>query len=219
MIEQRTPEWYAARCGRITASRVKDVLAVSKRDGKPLQAREDYMAELIIELLTGQSRQTPPTIAMQWGIDNEPIARSEYESQRGVLVEDGGFVVHPELDFIAASPDGITDACGIEIKCPFNSGIHLATIEQGMPTDHYAQLQIGMACTGLQSWDFISFDPRMPPGLRLYIQTIKRDEQFIKSALSACESFFENVMRRVDYFRSIEKAAKSGDENNGTRTE
>jgi len=208
MIEQRTPEWHAARCGRINASRVKDVLAVSKRDCKPLQAREDYATELVLELLTGQSRQTPTTFAMQWGIDNEHLARSEYESQRCVLVEDGGFVVHPELDYIAASPDGLTDACGIEIKCPFNSGIHLATIEHGMFIEHYAQLQIGMACTGLQSWDFISFDPRMPPGLRLYVQTIQRDEQFIAESLSACESFFEQVTRRVEYFRSIEKTEK-----------
>jgi putative phage-type endonuclease len=203
MIEQRTPEWFAARCGRITASRVKDVLALSKRDGKPLQAREDYATELVLELLTGQSRQTPTPFAMQWGVDNEPLARSEYESQRGVLVEDGGFVVHPELDYISASPDGLTDTCGIEIKCPLNSGVHLATLEQGMPIEHYAQLQIGMACTGLQSWDFISFDPRMPTGLRLYVQTIKRDDKFITAALSVCESFFEQVTRRVEHFRSI----------------
>lgn len=208
MIEQRTPEWYAARCGRITASRVKDVLAVSKRDGKPLQAREDYATELVLELLTGQSRQIPTTFAMQWGIDNEPLARSEYESLRGVLVEDGGFIVHPELDYIAASPDGLTDDRGIEIKCPFNSGIHLSTLEQGMPVEHYAQLQIGMACTGLQLWDFVSFDPRMPPGLQLYIQAVPRDEQFIADAMSECAGFFDQVTRRVAHFRIIEQTAK-----------
>lgn len=203
MSAQHSEEWHTARVGRITASRVKDVLAVSKRDCKPLQARQDYAEELVVELLTGQAEPAFETAAMRWGTEQEPFARAAYEAHVGDIVEEVGFVVHPELDFLGASPDGLRVGIkrGLEIKCPGRRK-HLQTLLCGMPVEHYAQVQIGMACTGLDEWDFVSFDPRWPDPLQLYIQTIKRDDIWIEHALDECQAFWAELSAIVESIKN-----------------
>lgn len=152
----------------------------------------------MVELLTGEAHCTPIHSAMQWGRDVEPLARSAYEAQRGVLVDVVGFIVHPAYDWLGASPDGLMPDRGLEIKCPANSSVHVSTLENGLPPEHYAQLQIGMACTGLKRWDFVSFDPRMPEPLRLYIQTVARDALWIDNAIAECAAFFTDCRNRAE---------------------
>jgi putative phage-type endonuclease len=204
MTAQHSPEWYALRLGRITASRVNDVLAVSKRDGKPLQARQDYAEELVIELLTGQSDPVFETAAMRWGTEQEPFARAAYEAHVGDMVEEVGFVVYPDLDFLGASPDGLRIGIkrGLEIKCPGRRK-HLQTLLYGMPEEHIAQVQIGMACTGLAEWDFVSFDPRWPEPLQLHVETIKRDDAWIERALDECQLFWTEVAATAAAIKSL----------------
>lgn len=198
-MNQGTSDWHLQRVGRITASRVRDVLAVSKRDGKPLQARQDYAEELIIELLTGQAEPVFETAPMRWGKEQEPHARAAYEAHTGFLVQEEGFIVHPEMDFLGASPDGLLIGAprGLEIKCPGRRK-HLQTLRDGMPEEHYAQVQIGMACTGLLAWDFVSFDPRFPPHLQLHVETIQRDEAWIGRALAECSALWAEVSAAVE---------------------
>lgn len=198
---QRNESWHADRVGRITASRIKDVLAVGKRDGKPLQARQDYLMQIVCEILTGQRQPSYQNAAMTWGVEQEPVALPAYIELTGRDVTAAGFCVHPELEYIGASPDGLMMDRGLEIKCPFNSANHINTILDGMPPEHMAQLQCGMWVCDLPEWDFVSFDPRMPPDLRLYVQTIPRDEIYIANMASECAKFWDEACELVARLR------------------
>ena len=198
---QRNESWHADRVGRITASRIKDVLAVSKRDGKPLQARQDYLMQIVCEILTGHRQPSYQNAAMAWGVEQEPVALPAYIELTGRDVTAAGFCVHPELEYIGASPDGLMMDRGLEIKCPFNSANHINTILDGMPPEHMAQLQCGMWVCDLPEWDFVSFDPRMPPDLRLYVQTIPRDEIYIANMASECAKFWDEACELVARLR------------------
>lgn len=198
---QRTDGWHTQRCGILTGSRIKDVLAVSKRDGKPLQARQDYLVEKVCEILTGKPASKFQNEAMRWGVEQEPLALDAYRWLTGRTVEQVGLCLHPEREYIGASPDGLMLDRGIEIKCPFNTGNHIAAILDGMPPEHMAQIQCGMWVCDLPEWDFVSFDPRMPPDLRLYVQTIPRDEIYIANMASECAKFWDEACELVARLR------------------
>ena len=183
--DQRTHAWLMARVGHATGSRFKDVMARLKpkkegERGAAAQARIDYMAELAVERITGEPTQHYVNGFMQWGIDQEPLARNRYIEQTGAEVDEVGFIRHAELA-AGVSPDGIVMLDGlIEIKCP-TSANHIATVRSGMPSQHIAQVQGAMWITGASWCDFISFDPRFPRGLDLYVQRIERNQKFIDS--------------------------------------
>lgn len=204
---QRTEGWQAQRCGRITASRIKDVLAVSKRDGKPLQARADYMMEIVSEILTGRPSQRYQNTAMAWGVECEPLALDAYQRATGHQVEQSGFVVHPDLEYIGGSPDGLMPWRGLEIKCPFNTANHLATILDGMPSEHMPQVQACMWICGRQQWDFVSYDKRLDDGLELYVQTITRDDIYIARMASECAQFWDEACEMVARIRDRSRMA------------
>ena len=192
--EQLTGEWFAARVGKVTASRVHDVMAKSKRDGKPLKARSDYMTELVIERLTGETFEHYVSPAMERGLDLEADAISEYELSRDVQVVRVGFVAHPLIEQAGASPDGLVDDDGlIEVKCP-EMGTHMETLLSGrVPPKYYAQMQWQMICTERLWCDYGSYDPRFPPELRLFVKRIFWDDQFVPEAEAAVMDFLREV--------------------------
>lgn len=206
-MDQRSDEWFDARAGRITASRMCDVMAFSdggvylsgKRKGqpkevRPLKARTDYIHQLAAERLTGKPRKQVKAWALQWGQEVEPAAIAAYEAERGVLVQRTGFAVHPEYDFIGASADFLVDADGGgEAKCPESSEVHLATLLNGLPSEHIEQIQGGLWVLGRKWWDFVSFHPDFPPALRLYVQRVERDEAYIAKLADACLSLEAEV--------------------------
>jgi putative phage-type endonuclease len=191
-LEQRTDEWLQARVGKVTASGFKHVLARNKptaaqakagEPGDPSAARTTYLWQQVIERLTGQPAPVARTMAMQWGTDQEPAALQAYVEAHVLHVEAVGFVQHPTLA-VGCSPDGLVTedmaATGlVEIKCPFNSANHLETWLSGMPEEHMAQVQGQMWLTGREWCDFVSFDPRMPADLQLYVQRVQRNPEFI----------------------------------------
>jgi putative phage-type endonuclease len=193
---QRTDEWLQARAGRITASRFADVMAVSARTGKPLQAREDYMLSLAAERTSGAPKQSISSKCLAWGTDIEAYAREAYEVETGNIVEQTGFVLHPKYDFIGASSDGWIGTDGlIEIKCPHDEKVHIRTWLYGMPEDHIAQVQGNLLVTGREWADFISYDPRAGEQFRLYVQRILRDEAYIDKVLLPGLLQFEAELR------------------------
>lgn len=174
MIVQGSPEWFAARCGKVTASRVADVIAKTKTGWGA--SRANYLAELLCERLTGCVTPGFVNDAMRWGTDQEPFARMAYSQRFGVDVYEVGFVDHPEIAMSGASPDGyVGDAGLVEIKCP-NTATHLDTLLNGSVPDKYlVQMQWQMACAGREWCDFVSFDPRLPEAMRLFVQRVPRD--------------------------------------------
>lgn len=206
MIEQGSEAWHQARSGRITASRFKDVMAIGKRDGKPLKARIDYMHELAFERLSGTPKQSISSQAMSWGTEAEPLAREAYEMATGYFVDEVSMIVHPAHDFIGGSPDGLVDDDGlIEIKSPFSEAVHIKTLLEGMPEEHIYQVQGNIWISGRKWCDFISFDPRQTSSLQLYKQRIERDDDFIESMQQALLSFEQELSEMVERIR--ERAA------------
>lgn len=181
---QRTIEWLQARAGKVTASRFKDVISRTAK-GLPTADRTKYLWQIVTERLTGQPVQMPDAAPLRWGRENEDAARTAYMFTSNARLTETGFVAHPTLA-CGASPDGLlsdeSDPDGmfglIEIKCPWNTQVHLETWLNGMPEDHQAQIQGQMWLTGREWCDFVSFDLRLPSDLQLYVQRIKGDPEF-----------------------------------------
>ena len=182
MSEQRTPEWFQARLGKLTASRIADATARTKTGWGA--SRANYMAELLAERLTGQ--QAPQgawtkSAAVEWGTLNEPEARTVYEFERNVTVVEVGFVPHPTIEMSGASPDGLVvdDGLVVEIKCP-NTATHIESLLGAEIDSRYIkQMQWQMVCTGQQWCDFVSYDPRLPVAMRMLITRVPRDDKVI----------------------------------------
>ena len=180
MIEQLSNEWFAQRLGKVTASRVSDVMAKTKSG--PAASRKNYMMQLLCERLTGKREESYTNAAMQRGIDLEPLARSAYEIHTGNDVMEAEFCIHPEFPETGASPDGFVSEEGLlEIKCP-NTAQHVACLRSGeQDSKYWWQMQHQMWCTGRDWCDFVSFDDRMPEPLQLFVARVMRHEQAIET--------------------------------------
>lgn len=201
-MEQRTEEWIQARLGKVTASRVADVMARTKSGYSA--SRKNYMAELVCERLTGTPSEHFESAAMKWGTDNEPLARSAYEARTGELVEEVGFIGHPTIKNFGASPDGLvgTDG-GIEIKCP-NTATHIDTLLGGKIEQKYVyQMQTAMACTGRKWWDFVSFDPRLPENLSYKCIRFYRDTEMVQSIENEVIRFLAELDEMVEKLKNL----------------
>ncbi len=192
-MQQRSPEWYAARVGKLTASRMNDAVDVLKKGGES-QARINYRLELATERLTGMLIEKYTNTAMQWGIDNEPKAREEFELLTGEFVTEVGFYDHPAINGTGASPDGLVGIDGlIEIKCP-TSQTHLQwVLDNKIPEKHINQMLWQMACTGRKYCHFVSFDPRMPPELQLFHKVFEPKESEIPDLEQRAIDFLSTV--------------------------
>jgi len=200
MIEQRTEEWFQARLGKVTASRVADVMAKTKSG--PSASRANYMADLIVERLTGQRVEGFTNAAMQWGTDTEPQARAAYEFLTDATVTEEGFCLHPSIREFGASPDGLVGDGGLlEIKCP-NTASHLEVLLSGdVPGKYVTQMQAQMACT-VRAWcDFVSFDPRMPGEMQLFVKRVHRDERFIGQMEDEIAEFLGDLHEKLTALR------------------
>ncbi len=199
---QGSPEWKAARAGKVTASRVADVVARTKTGWGA--SRANYMAELIAERLTGVAAEGYTNAAMQWGTDHEPDARAAYEFRRDVEVAQVGFVPHPTIAGAGASPDGLVGDLGlVEIKCP-NTATHIDTlIGQAIPAKYVTQMQWQMACTGRAWCDFVSFDPRLPESMAVFVDRVHRDDELIASLEKDVRDFLAELDEKVARLRSL----------------
>ncbi len=193
-MEQRTDEWFDARLGKVTASKIYIVMAKGV-SGKPSATRQNYLMDLLAERLTGAPASNfPATAAMQWGTDQEENARRAYSFMTDLEVKEVGFVDHPEIPNAGASPDGLVSRTGlVEIKCP-NTQTHLKYLEGGSIDSKYKhQMNWQMACTGREWCDFMSFDPRAPDALSIKIERIYRCDETIKKLEKEVEAFLEEL--------------------------
>lgn len=202
MSIQGSPEWLAERCGKVTASRVADVIAKTRTGWGA--SRANYAAELIVERLTGVKTEGYTNAAMQHGIDTEPQARFAYEFDSDVSVVQVGFVPHPSIQMAGASPDGLVGEDGlVEIKCP-SSATHIDTLLDGkVPAKYVTQMQWQMACTGRKWCDFVSFDNRMPESMRLFIKRVHRDDAVIAQLEKDVELFLREIDTKLAALRSV----------------
>lgn len=204
MVEQGTAEWHALRCGKATASRIADMLAKTKTGWGA--SRANYRAQLVAERLTGTVAESFTNEAMKWGTATEPDARAAYSFYCGADVALTDFVDHPEIAMSGCSPDGLVGEHGlVEIKCP-NTATHIETLLGGtIPSKYVLQMQWQMACTGRQWCDFVSYDPRMPEDMRLFVQRLARSDGDIAEIAAGVRVFLAEVdatvSRLTDLYR------------------
>jgi putative phage-type endonuclease len=199
-------EWHQRRIGKVTASRIADVVAKTKTGWGA--SRANYMAQLIAERMTGVKADSFSNAAMQWGIDKEAdaIAVYEFEHDRKVVASD--FMDHPWIANTGASPDGLVGDDGlIECKCP-NTSTHIETLLSGSIDQKYVyQMQWQMACTGRLWCDFVSFDPRMPADLQLWVRRVDRDDDVIAALEKQVQEFLAELGEKVRRLEALRAAA------------
>jgi putative phage-type endonuclease len=201
-MEQGTQEWFMARLGKVTASRVADIIAKTKSGYST--SRQNYLAQLVVERLTQKPIETYSNAAMQWGTDTEPLARAAYEIKHDLMVSEIGFVPHPVIEMAGASPDGLVGDDGlIEIKCP-NTATHIETLlNDTIKSEYKTQMQWQMACTGRQWTDFVSFDPRMPEKHQMKIIRVNKDETVIQALEKEVTEFLSEVDKTIERIKSL----------------
>lgn len=202
LVQQGTDEWHQARLGRVTASRLADVLAKVKSGEAAIRA--NYRAELIAERLTGVPAQSFTNAAMEWGTEHEPYARGLYEVTKDVLVDQVGFAVHPTIEQAGASPDGCVGDDGlVEIKCP-QTATHIATLLSGVaPSKYIPQMQWQMACTGRKWCDFCSYDPRLSDKLKLFVVRVERDDEKIAEMETEVRKFLAEIEDTINKLEAL----------------
>ena len=204
-IIQGTPEWFAQRLGKVTASRVADVIAKTKTGYST--SRANYLAQLVAERLTGKAAESFTNAAMQHGTETEPLARMAYETETGLMVTEVAMIDHPTIPMTGASPDGFVGDQGlVEIKCP-NTATHIDTLLSDKTQSKYIpQMQWQMACTGKKWCDFVSFDPRLPADMQLFVARVDRDDAYIAELEAEIKTFLSEVettvQRLIDLKRS-----------------
>jgi putative phage-type endonuclease len=200
-MEQRSPEWHAARCGKVTASRVADIIAKTK--SAVSASRATYMGELIAERLTGIPTERFVSPAMEHGTAFEAEAREAYTLVAGIHAELVGFVDHPTIAYAGASPDGLVGVNGlVEIKCP-NTRTHLdILLSEKVPTKYVTQMTWQGACTGRTFCDFVSYDPRLPLDMQLFVQRIALDPMYMMELEREVNSFLGELDDRLDALRA-----------------
>ena len=203
-VEQGTPEWFAARLGNVTASRVADVIAKTKSGYSA--SRENYMAQLICERMTNTVAESYTNAAMQWGTETEPLARAAYESLADVLVDEVGYIAHPTIERAGASPDGLVGVFGLlEIKCP-NTATHIDTlISEQVPTKYITQMQWQMSCTGRTWADFVSFDPRLPSGLQMFVKRVEFDAEYVAMLKEEVIKFLAELDAKISKLNELKE--------------
>lgn len=196
MTSQGSDEWFAARLGKVTASRVKDVMAAG-RGGAPSATRRNYMMELLCERLTGETAPSFSTPAIRRGIELEPVARGIYEMDSPHNVREVGLIDHPRIKMFGASPDGVVlfagGKGGLEIKCP-NTAQHVAVIQSGKHDPQYEwQMLAQMSCAELEWVDFVSYDDRLPAPLDYISYRLERDDRRITEMELEIIAFLEEL--------------------------
>ena len=195
-VEQGTPEWHELRRGKVTASRVADILAKTKTG--PSASRQNYLIELALQRVTKTIQPSYTNDAMAWGTATEPQARVAYEVATNNFVDQVAFIDHPTIEGFGCSPDGIVGEGLIEIKCP-NSATHWEYFKaKEPPKKYFIQMQAQMAVTGAKWCDFVSFDPRMPERSQLLIVNVPRDAEFILYMEAEIKQFLREVQTEVN---------------------
>lgn len=203
-MEQRTQEWFDARLGKVTASKVSAVLA--KKDSA---TRANYLTELVVERLTGEQEPFFTNEYMQWGTDTEPQARMAYEAYKNVLVDEEGFIDHPTIANFGCSPDGLVGEEGlIEIKCMSSKNAVETLISGKAPSKYIPQMQTQMAVTGRKWCDFVSFDPRLPEDLQLFVVRVERDDEYIANLEEEVSAFLKEVDETVIKLKGLKDGSQ-----------
>ena len=198
-MDQYSSEWWDARLGKATASKISDIMTKTKSGYGA--GRKNYEAQLISERLTGTAPPSFTNAAMQWGTDTEPKARATYEFLTDNAVTEVGFVDHPTISMSGASPDGLIENGILEIKCP-NTATHLDTLlNKKIPKKYQTQMFWQMSCCNADYGDFVSYDPRLPENMSMVIIRLERDNEVIEAMEKSVEEFLQGINDKLEQLK------------------
>ncbi len=193
-IKQGSEEWLELRCGWVTASRFKDVIA-----GGAGKTRKSYMYQLAAESITDLRTDGFVSEFMEWGTKTEPQARSLYEVQNDVTVDEVSFIKLNTNTKIGCSPDGLVGDDGlVEFKCPKTTTQIETYLSGKMPACHKPQVQGQLWVSGREWCDFVSFDPRINTDSYYFSVRVFREETYIKDLESKVLLFAEELEELID---------------------
>lgn len=202
-MEQRSDEWFKARLGKVTASKLSDVMATTKSGESAY--RRTYRHQLVTERLTGKQTEIYINQAMQHGMDTEDEARDFYVFKHAD-VKEVGFVDHPTIDMAGASPDGLVGDDGlIEIKCRQPQNHTETLISHQIPSRYKLQMYWQMACTGRKWCDYVSYCPSFPESLKMVVIRLQWDDEQIKLLEESVTKFLTEVEDTVDFIKENNK--------------
>lgn len=202
-MEQRSEEWFQARLGKVTASKLSDVMATTKSGESAY--RRTYRHQLVTERLTGKQTEIYINQAMQHGMDTEDEARDFYVFKHAD-VQEVGFVDHPTIDMAGASPDGLVGDDGlIEIKCRQPQNHTETLISHQIPSRYKLQMYWQMACTGRKWCDYVSYCPSFPESLKMVVIRLQWDDEQIKLLEESVTKFLTEVEDTVDFIKENNK--------------
>lgn len=203
--DQRSAEWFAARLGRLTGSVAGDMLATVEKKGAEAAKRRDLRMRLVLERLTGQSQDDCyVNDVMQWGIDHEADAFDAYEAASDNLVRRTGFLSHNSL-MVGCSLDGDVDEFAgiVELKCP-KSATHYGYLKnRAVPSNHLPQIQHNLWVSGAQWCDFVSYDPRFPEHLQLFVCRVPRVELDVLAYGKVAEKFLAEIDAELEQAKGL----------------
>lgn len=202
-MEQHTAEWWNARCGKVTASRIGDIMARTQK-GAYTAARGHYLKEKVAERITGKNRERRRVASLDHRLELEPDARAAYEFYTDSKVELVGFIDHPTIPNAGASPDGlVVPRGGMEIKC-CDAEMHIEIISAGAIDPNYLyQCHFNIDCAEADWWDFTAFNPEMPEELKLYVKRIERDDIMIANVQKEVIEFNAEVDAKVEQVMAL----------------
>jgi hypothetical protein len=205
-ITQQEELWQEARLSRFTASEIHKLMGISRSGDILSKTAETFVYEKAAEILTGQ-RKAIFGDALEWGKQYEADAFNHFAR---ITFDEftyyGGetYVFIPYGDHSGYSPDGLSKDAILEIKCPYNSAIHLKNFTiydadslKTLHPEYYWQMQLGMIAADLDKGYFVSYDPRMPQGKVIHVAEIERHlvQDEIDEKLNAAAELLNNVIR------------------------
>lgn len=203
-ISQGSEAWKLLKVGKVSASRMADLLAKTKSGASASRAK--YMAQLLCERMTGQPTEFFTTAAMQRGTEIEPVARAAYEAENLTSVEQVAWVEHPTIPMAGCSPDGLVGEHGlIEIKCKEIHNHLDSILNDKIDPDHQTQMMWQMACTGRQWCDYVCFDDRAPEGLQLFVKRLERNDELIQKMEDEVRTFLKDLESMIQKLNEIKE--------------
>jgi hypothetical protein len=192
-VKPGTPAWVKARVGLLTGSHMAEAMNYLKKGGESADRRNLRLA-VLAERLTDCATDHYVTAEMQWGLDTEAEARAAYVEASGNKVADAGFVLHPNIEYFGATPDGLIDHDGVfEAKCP-TSRTHLIWMLAGtIPEEYKPQMISEIVCSRRKWCDFVSFDPRMPVKQQLFVRRFEPTDEEIREVETEATVFLAEV--------------------------
>lgn len=196
---QQTPEWFAYRMGKLTASRMLEAMDRTAK-GASGAKRESLIFEKAVERITGlpQSKDISRVPAVAWGTEMEPHAKMAVTLELGIIGKNASLIDHPEIDLFSASPDWIVNGKPWEFKCPETKTHFKYLLDDNVPEQYQPQMAVQCLCMGVTEGVFVSYDPRVPKQYQLIVRPFNPSAEYLKAVEQEAVQTLKEIAELAD---------------------